>query len=57
MKQPYNQHLVGDGLGNLHVDFSMDGAITELYGVESLFLGNNQHISTVYNQPITMVTP
>ena len=27
-KQKYNQDLVGDGLGNFHVDFSMDGAVT-----------------------------
>ena len=31
-KQRYNQDLVGDGLGNFHVDFSMDGAVTETYG-------------------------
>ena len=31
--------LVGDGLGNFHVDFPMDGAVTEIYGLESLFLG------------------
>ena len=39
----HNQDLVGDGLGNFHVDFSMDGAATEIYGVENLFLGK-QHI-------------
>ena len=38
-KQKINQDLVGDGLGNFHVDFSMDGAVTEIYGVESLLLG------------------
>ena len=27
-----DQELVGDGLGNFHVDFSMDGAVTEIYG-------------------------
>ena len=32
--QQYNQDLVGDGLGNFHVDFSMDGAVTKMYGVE-----------------------
>ena len=43
-KQEFNQDFVGDGLGNFHVDFSMDGAVTEIYGVGSLFLGK-QHIS------------
>ena len=38
-----NQDLVGDGLGNFHVDFSMGGAFTEIYGVESLLLCN-KHI-------------
>ena len=40
-KQKYKQYLVGDGLGNFQVGFSMDGAVTEIYGVESLFLGKN----------------
>ena len=40
-KQTYKQDLFGDGLGNFHVDFSMDGAVAEIYGVESLFLGKN----------------
>ena len=35
-KQTYNQELVGDGLGNFHVDFSMDGEFTGTYGIESL---------------------
>ena len=33
-KQTCNQDLIGDGLGNFHVDFSMDGAATEIYGVD-----------------------
>ena len=37
--QHYNKDVVGDGLGNFHVDFSMDVAVTETYGVESLLLG------------------
>ena len=39
-----NQDLVGNGLGNFHVDFSMDGAVTEIYGIESLFLGKTTYI-------------
>ena len=42
--QTYNQDLVGDGLGNFHVDFSVDGALTEIYGIESLFLGKQTYI-------------
>ena len=30
-KQNPKQDLAGDGLGNSHVDFSMDGAATEIY--------------------------
>ena len=33
MNKKYNQDLIGDGLGNFHVGFSMDGATTEIYGV------------------------
>ena len=40
-KQRFNQDLVGDGAGNFHVDFLMDGAVTEIYCVGSLFLGKN----------------
>ena len=40
-KRKHNQDLVGDGLGNFHVGFSMDGAVTEIYGVGSLFLSKN----------------
>ena len=43
-KQNYNQDLVADGLDNFHVDFSMDGAATETYGVDSLLLVK-KHIS------------
>ena len=43
-KQKINQDLVGDGLGNFHVDFSMDGAVTEIYGVESLLLGKKTYV-------------
>ena len=32
--QKHNQDLAGDGLGNFHVDVSMDSAIIEIYGVE-----------------------
>ena len=43
-KQTYNQDLVGDGLGNFHVYRSMDGVVTEIYGVESLLSGNKKNI-------------
>ena len=43
-KQKYDQELVGDGLGNFHVYFIMDGAVTEIYGVASLFLGKTTYI-------------
>ena len=44
-KQKQNQELVGDGLGNPHVGFNMDGAATEIYGVRNLFLGKETYIS------------
>ena len=33
-KQKYDQELVGDGSGNFRVYVSMDGAVTEIYGIE-----------------------
>ena len=43
-KETYSQDLVGQGLGNFHVDFSMDGAVSELYGNESYFLGKQTYL-------------
>ena len=42
--QNHNQQLVGEHLGNFHVDLSMDGVVSELYGIERLFLGKNTYI-------------
>ena len=36
--------LVGEALGNFHVDFDMNGANSEIYVVESLFLGKKTYI-------------
>ena len=35
--------MVGEHLGNFHVDVSMDFAVIELYGIERLFLGNKTY--------------
>ena len=40
--QKHNQGLVGDGFNNFQVHFSMDGAATEIYGVEIVFLCKKQ---------------
>ena len=34
-KQKCDQELVGNGFGNFHVGFSICGAVTEIYGIES----------------------
>ena len=36
----YYLELVGEDLGNFHVDFDMDGANSEIYAIENRFLGN-----------------
>ena len=43
-KEKHNQDLVGQGLGNFHVDFSKDGAVSEIYGTESYVLGKKTYI-------------
>ena len=35
---------MGEDLGNFHVDFSMDNANTEIYVIESVFLGKKTYI-------------
>ena len=42
-KQQYGQELVGTDLGQFHEGFSMEDAKNEIYGVESLLLGE-KHI-------------
>ena len=42
-KKIYGLELVGEGLGNLHIYFDMDGADSEIYAVESLYLLENLH--------------
>ena len=43
-KQTYNQELVGDGLGNVHIEFDLPGAVSDIYSKESYFLGKKTYI-------------
>ena len=43
-KEKYGLELVGEDLGNFHIDFSMDKANSEIYAIESLFLGKKTYI-------------
>ena len=43
-KDKYGLNLVGEDLGNFHVDFDLYGATSELYAIESLFLGKKTYI-------------
>ena len=53
-KEKYGLDLVGEDLGNFHVDFDMAGAVSEIYAIESLFLGK-KHTQTYQNQLINIV--
>ena len=37
---------MGEELGNVHIDFSMDSANTKTYAIESLFLGKKTYIDS-----------
>ena len=37
--EKYGSELVGEELGNFHIDFSMGNANIEIYAIGSLFLG------------------
>ena len=39
-----NPNLIGENLGNFHVDFDLDGACSEIYSKESIFLGKKCYI-------------
>ena len=43
-KDKYGLELVGEYLGNFHVDFDMNGANSEIYAIESLSLGKKTYI-------------
>ena len=43
-KNKYGLELVGEDLGNFHVDSDLYGATSEIYAVESLFLGRKTYI-------------
>ena len=43
-KEEYGSELVGEELGNFHIDFSMDNANSETYAIESLFLGKKTYV-------------
>ena len=38
-KEKYGSELVGEDLGDFHIDFSMDKANTGIYAIDNLFLG------------------
>ena len=37
-KEKYGSELVGEELGNFHIDFPMDNANTEIFAIENYFL-------------------
>ena len=40
----YRSELVGEDLGNFHIDFSMYSYNSGIYAIESLFLGEKTYI-------------
>ena len=46
-QKKYGLELVGEELGNFHVYFDMDGADSEFYAIESLFLGKKTYIDSL----------
>ena len=43
-KEKYGSELVGEDLGNFRIDFSIDKSNSEIYAIESLFLGKKTYI-------------
>ena len=58
-KDKYGLYLVGEDLGNFHVDLPPLYKDNEVYGVEHIFLGKHTYtyiyIYIYYNQPMMMV--
>ena len=43
----YNQELVGNGLGNFHIDLPQKDGYNDVYAIESLFLGKKTYIDSL----------
>ena len=43
-KEKYKRTLTGKQLGQFHIDFDLDGAVSEIYATKSIFLGKKCYI-------------
>ena len=43
-KEKYGRNLVGSNLGEFHTDFAMEGAVGEIYAIESIFLAKKVYL-------------
>jgi hypothetical protein len=43
-RNKYNRELTGKQLGQFHIDFDLDGAKSEIYAIQSIFLGKKCYI-------------
>jgi hypothetical protein len=46
-KKEYNRVLTGKQLGQFHIDFNMDGAVSEIYAKKSIFLGKKSYLDVL----------
>lgn len=51
-KKLYNQTFIGNGLGQFHNDFKLDGAVSEIYSVKSLFIDPKTYIDNIVSKDI-----
>jgi hypothetical protein len=46
-KEKYNRDLTGKQMGQLHIDFDLEGAVGEIYAKNSYFLGKKMYIDEI----------
>ena len=46
-RKKYNRELIGNGLGQFHTDFDLDGAVGDIIASESVFLGKKCYIDKI----------
>jgi hypothetical protein len=46
-RKKYNRELIGNGLGQFHTDFDLDGAVGDIVAEESVFLGKKCYIDKI----------
>jgi len=46
-KKEYKRNLIGEDMGQFHIDFNMDGAVDDIYAIEAYFIAKKVYIDVL----------